>query len=48
MRIYREDEHVDLLCVASGYPPPKYVYVAEHEDTPFLILIYCINVLHLF
>jgi len=25
LRIYRQDENVDLLCVASGYPPPKYV-----------------------
>jgi len=24
-KIYRQDDNVDLLCVASGYPPPTYV-----------------------
>jgi len=29
LRIYRQDENVDLLCVASGYPPPTYVSFRE-------------------
>jgi len=27
LRIYRQNERVDLLCVASGHPQPTYVHL---------------------